>query len=107
MPLVAFLDGERIESYLAADERWDLVKSVAAAERSAIIDATAERGEPMSARDDENQSSREQTIRRIRSGIQAAQLRVDLDEARVRQTPDAVVRLAQRTPRRCRPHSIR
>jgi hypothetical protein len=28
MPLVAFLDGERIESYLATDERWDLVKSV-------------------------------------------------------------------------------
>lgn len=28
MPLVAFLDGERIESYLATDERWDRVKSV-------------------------------------------------------------------------------
>jgi hypothetical protein len=27
MPLVAFLDGERIESYLATDESWDLVKS--------------------------------------------------------------------------------
>lgn len=28
MPLVAFLDGERIESYLATCEHWDLVKSV-------------------------------------------------------------------------------
>lgn len=54
----------------------------------------------MSARDDENQSSREQTIRRIRTGIQAAQLRVSLDKARGRQTPEAVVRLAQLTPPR-------
>ncbi|MDQ0733239.1 hypothetical protein QFZ57_004098 [Arthrobacter sp. B1I2] len=28
MPLVAFLDGERIESYLATEERWDQVRSV-------------------------------------------------------------------------------
>lgn len=39
--------------------------------------------------------SREQTARRIRRGIRAAQLRVALDEARGRQTPEAVVRLAQ------------
>jgi hypothetical protein len=39
--------------------------------------------------------SREQAIRRIRTGIRAAQLRVALDEARGRQTQEAVVRLAQ------------
>jgi hypothetical protein len=27
MPLVAFLDGERIESYLATDQHWDLLKN--------------------------------------------------------------------------------
>lgn len=52
----------------------------------------------MSARGDENQSSREDTIRRIRRGIQAAQLRVALDEARGRPTPEAVLRLSKLTP---------
>lgn len=52
----------------------------------------------MSARDDEDPSSREQAIRRIRSNIQAAQLRVALDKARGRQTPEAVVLLSQLTP---------
>jgi hypothetical protein len=52
----------------------------------------------MAASDDENGTSREQTILRIRRGIRAAQLRVVLDEAGGRQTPAAVVRLAQRTP---------
>ncbi len=52
----------------------------------------------MSAGDDETRTAREQTIRRIRTGIQAAQLRVALDEIRGRETPEAVVRLAQRTP---------
>ena len=51
----------------------------------------------MSARDHENQSCREQTIRRIRRGIRAAQLRVVLDQAQARPTPEAVVRLAQLT----------
>jgi hypothetical protein len=51
----------------------------------------------MAASDDENGTSREQTILRIRSGIRAAQLRVVLDDARGRPTPPAVVRLAQRT----------
>jgi hypothetical protein len=48
--------------------------------------------------DEDSGTSREQTIRRIRSGIRAAQLRVALDEIRGRETPEAVVRLAQRTP---------
>lgn len=52
----------------------------------------------MSAGSEEPKASREQTIRRIGSGIRAAQLRVTLDEVRGRQTPEAVVRLAQRTP---------
>jgi hypothetical protein len=52
----------------------------------------------MSAGEKETPSSREQTIRRIRSGIRSAQLRVALDEIRGRETPEAVVRLAQRTP---------
>lgn len=52
----------------------------------------------MSAGEEESRTSREQTIRRIQSGIRAAQLRVSLDELRGRQTPEAVVRLAQRTP---------
>jgi len=52
----------------------------------------------MSAVDDEARASREETILRIRRGIRAAQLRVTLDQLRGRQTPEAVVRLAQRTP---------
>jgi hypothetical protein len=52
----------------------------------------------MSAGVEETSTSREQAIRRIRSGIRAAQLRVALDEARGRPTPAAVIRLAQRTP---------
>ena len=54
----------------------------------------------MSAPDEETQASRKETILRIRRGIQAAQLRVTLDEIRGRQTPDAVVRLSQLTPPR-------
>lgn len=50
--------------------------------------------------DEETRNAREQTIRRIRSGIRSAQLRVALDQLRGRQTPEAVVRLAQRTPPR-------
>ena len=42
-----------------------------------------------------SQTSREQTAQRIRRGIRAAQLRVVLDEALGRPTPEAVVRLAQ------------
>ena len=52
----------------------------------------------MSAVDEEAQESREETILRIRRGIRAAQLRVTLDQLRKRPTPEAVVRLAQRTP---------
>jgi hypothetical protein len=52
----------------------------------------------MSAGNGEAGESREQTIRRIQSGIRSAQLRVALDEIRGRETPEAVVRLAQRTP---------
>ena len=51
----------------------------------------------MSAGDEETRTSRDQTIRRIRRGIRAAQLRVTLDQARGRLTPEAVVRLAQLT----------
>ena len=51
----------------------------------------------MSAADGEARASREETILRIRRGIRAAQLRVALDEARGRRTPEAGVRLAQRT----------
>lgn len=51
----------------------------------------------MSDVDEEAQLSREQTILRIRRGIWAAQLRVKLDRLRGRQTPEAVVRLAQLT----------
>jgi hypothetical protein len=57
-----------------------------------------ERGEGMSAEDEEAQASRKETILRIRRGIRAAQLRVALDEARGRQTPEAVVRLSKLTP---------
>jgi hypothetical protein len=52
----------------------------------------------MSATDEEALASREESILRIRNDIQAAQLRVALDEARGRPTPEAVVRLAQLTP---------
>lgn len=52
----------------------------------------------MSAFDEEARVSMEQTIRRIRTNIRAARLRVALDQARGRQTPEAVVRLAQLTP---------
>lgn len=52
----------------------------------------------MSAGGGEPEQSREQTIRRIQSGIRSAQLRVALDEARGRKTPEAVVRLSQLTP---------
>jgi hypothetical protein len=52
----------------------------------------------MPATEDEGQASREQAILRIRSGIRSAQLRVDLDAMRGRETPEAVVRLSQRTP---------
>jgi hypothetical protein len=52
----------------------------------------------MSAGDDETRTAREKPGGRIRSGILAAQLRVALDAARGRETPEAVVRLAQRTP---------
>jgi hypothetical protein len=51
----------------------------------------------MATRDDENRTSGEQTLFRIRRGIRAAQLRVTLDEVGGRQTPDAVMRLAQLT----------
>jgi hypothetical protein len=51
----------------------------------------------MFAGDEEARSAREESIRRIRQGIRAAQLRVVLDDARGRPTPPAVVRLAQRT----------
>lgn len=52
----------------------------------------------MSAGDEEARASRDETILRIRSGIRSAQLRVALDKIRGRETPEAVVRLAQRTP---------
>lgn len=52
----------------------------------------------MSAVDEEARASREETILRIRRGIRAAQLRITLDEVQGRQTPEAVVRLAQLRP---------
>jgi hypothetical protein len=52
----------------------------------------------MSAVDEEARASREETVLRIRRGIRAAQLRVTLDDVQGRQTPEAVVRLAQLTP---------
>ena len=52
----------------------------------------------MSASDEEAQSFRKETILRLRSGIRAAQLRVALDEMRGRETPEAVARVANRTP---------
>lgn len=42
--------------------------------------------------------SREETILRIRRGIRAAQFRMTMDEVQGRETPEAVVRLAQLTP---------
>lgn len=48
--------------------------------------------------DEERRVSREQIVRRIGSDIRAAQLRFSLDELRGRETPEAVVRLAQLTP---------
>lgn len=51
----------------------------------------------MSDPDEEARASREETIRRIRRGILAAQFRITMDELQGRQTPDAVVRLAQLT----------
>jgi hypothetical protein len=53
-----------------------------------------ERGEAMSADDKKAKASKEETILRIRRGIRAAQLRITLDEAQGRQTPEAVLRLA-------------
>lgn len=52
----------------------------------------------MSGVDDDSRASREESILGIWSGIRTAQLRVALDKDRGRQTPEAVVRLAQRTP---------
>lgn len=52
----------------------------------------------MSDADQEARASRQETILRIRRGIRAAQLRITLDEVQGRQTPEAVVRLAQLTP---------
>lgn len=52
----------------------------------------------MSADSKRAEASREDTILRIRRGILAAQLRITLDEVQGRQTPEAVVRLAQLTP---------
>jgi hypothetical protein len=57
-----------------------------------------ERGEAMSDVDHEARASRKETILRIRRGIRAAQLRITLDEVQGRQTPEAVVRLAQLRP---------
>lgn len=51
----------------------------------------------MSDRGEKPQSSREEIIMRLRRGIRSAELRVKLDQLRGRQTPEAVVRLAQRT----------
>jgi hypothetical protein len=63
-----------------------------------MMDATRIEGEAMSAVYKEARESREESIKRIRAGIRAAQLRVTLDEVRGRQTPEAVIRLAQLTP---------
>ena len=57
-----------------------------------------ERGEAMSDVDHEPRASRKETILRIRRGVLAAQLRITLDEVQGRQTPEAVVRLAQLRP---------
>lgn len=52
----------------------------------------------MSDADQKTHASRKETILRVRRGIRAAQLRIILDEIQGRQTPEAVVRLAQLTP---------
>lgn len=62
---------------------------------AAMITPGAGRNETMSAGEESSRTSREQTARRIRRNIRAAQLRVALDEARGRPTPPAVVQLAQ------------
>ena len=60
------------------------------------MDVREEKGEPMVAIDEGVRPATEESIRRIRQGIRAAQLRVVLDSARGRPTPPAVVRVAQR-----------
>ena len=57
-----------------------------------------ERGEAISDVGPDARASRMETILRIRRGIRAAQLRITLDDVQGRQTPEAVVRLAQLTP---------
>lgn len=57
-----------------------------------------ERGEAMSDVGPDARASRMETILRIRRGIRAAQLRITLDDVQGRQTPEAVVRLAQLRP---------
>lgn len=52
----------------------------------------------MSGGNTEARALRDEAIRRFRSGIRSALLRVRLDELRGRETPEAVVRLAHRTP---------
>ena len=78
----------------------DDAKPLAVVDLSEMMNAGAERGEAMSDVDQERRGSREETILRIRAGIRSAQLRVSLDAIRGRETPEAVVRLAQRTPPR-------
>lgn len=51
----------------------------------------------MSAGEEEPRRSGEKTIRRLRNGIRMAQLRVVLDQAQGRPTPEAVLALAQLT----------
>ena len=57
-----------------------------------------ERGEAISDVGPDARASRMETILRIRRGIRAAQLRITLDDVQGRQTPEAVVRLAQLRP---------
>lgn len=52
----------------------------------------------MSGGNRETRASRDDVMQRVRSGIRSAQLRVRLDDLRGRETPEVVVRLAQRTP---------
>ena len=49
----------------------------------------------MSGGEERSRATREETARRMRRGIRAAQPGVALDEARRRLTPSAVVQLAQ------------
>lgn len=63
-----------------------------------LIIAANREGESVTAINKEGKESREGTILRIRRGIRSAQLRVALDGVRGRETPEAVVRLAQLTP---------